>query len=308
MAANHAYARLVPDSAPRRIVSRLALEIFEAGEAVQREWSYRSFQSDPFFRLYYAVKGTVTLQFAHGDSVLQPNHLYLLPANVPFRYVPREQFHHYWLHFCSPMLEQLPDFRQLRAVPCADLPNARGLMKQFVKLAGEHADNFETIMRLDIILRQLLTPFLAKASQPNDTGVLERLDLFSRVLDHIYQHLDKPLEIPELAALVKMTRGAFSAAFRQAFGLPPKHYVIQCRMDRAKILLVRTDAPIKKIASQVGYENEFFFYRIFKKYTGATPDEYRRQNNLCLFNGNLKRGNEAQFGMPKGRIIRYDSF
>jgi AraC-like DNA-binding protein len=283
-----AYARFIPDSPPRRIISRLSLEIFEAGEAVQQEWSYRSFQSDPFFRLYYAVKGRVELQFANDNFLLQPNYLYLLPANIPFRYVPRDPFHHYWLHFCSPMLEQLPFFRQLLMVPCIDHPKASGLIKQFVKLAGEQADKFETIMHLDIILRQLLTPFMSQVSEPNDTGVLEQLDLFSRVLNHIYQHIDKPLEIPELAALVKMTRGAFSAGFRQAFGLSPKHYVIQCRIDRAKILLVRTDAPIKKIASQVGYENEFFFYRIFKKYTGTTPNEYRRLNNLCLFHSNLK--------------------
>jgi AraC family transcriptional regulator len=107
------------------------------------------------------------------------------------------------------------------------------------------------------------------------------------VLNHIHQHLDKSLQIPELAAMVKMTRGTFSRGFREAFGLPPKQYVVQARMDRAKVLLVRTQDPIKNIASQVGYENEFFFYRIFKKYTGITPDEYRRLNNLCLFKGNL---------------------
>jgi AraC-like DNA-binding protein len=288
MTTPQAYARFVPDSLPRRIVGRLTLEIFETGEAFQREWSYRSFQSDPFFRLYYAVKGSVMLQFAQGNFLLQPNHLYLLPANVPFRYVPREFFHHYWLHFCSPMLEQLPDFRQLRMVRCVDFLKAGSLMKQFVKLAGEQADKFETVMRLDIILRQLLTPFLTQLSKQKDTEVLERLDLFSKVLDYIHQHLDKPLEIPELAALVKMTRGAFSAGFRQAFGVSPKRYVVQCRVDRAKILLVRTDLPIKKIALLVGYENEFFFYRIFKKYAGTTPDEYRRLNNLCLFNTNKK--------------------
>jgi AraC-like DNA-binding protein len=283
-----AYAHFVPDSSARRIVSRMALETFETGEAAQREWSYRSFQSDPFFRLYFAVKGTLALQFANGNFLLQPDHLYLLPANVPFRYVPRQRFHHYWLHFCSPILEQLPYFRQLLSVSCNDFHKAGHLMKQFVTFAGEHADNFETVMKLDIILRQLLMPFLSKMSEPNDAQKLEQLDRFSKILNHIAQHLDRPLEIPKLAALVKMTRGAFSARFHHAFGLPPKQYVIQCRIDRAKILLVRTDSPIKAIAAQVGYDNEFFFYRIFKKYAGTTPDEYRRLNNLCLLDSNMK--------------------
>lgn len=300
MADMFAYAHTLPDSPGRRMINRLTLEIFESGEAAQREWAYRTFQSDPFFRLYYAIRGSVTLKFAHSQCVLRPHHLYLLPANVPFRYVPRERFHHLWLHFCSPLLEQLPAFRQVLTVSCRDFPRAGALMRQFVRRTGEHGDRIDTLMTLNILLRQLLTPFLSQLSQPHDAERLHQLDRFSSVLDYIAQHLNSPLEIPHLAALLRMSRGTFSAGFRQAFGVPPKQYIVQCRIDRAKILLVRTDSPVAAIAAHVGYDNEFFFYRIFKKYTATTPDEYRRLNNLCLFNSQTP----ARQATPNNTAIR----
>lgn len=284
MIAPYAYSELVPDSPQRRLVSRLDLEIFETGEACVQKWTYRNFQSDPFFRLYYAEEGKVELQFAHGDFPLEGGHLYLLPANVPFRYVPRTKFHHYWLHFCSPLLEKLPYFRQLLTISADAIPDLRNVMIQFIALAGKQSNRIETLMQMDIIARRLLTPFIAQLPEQDNADFLERLDMFSRVLDYIDEHLGQPLNIPELATLVGMRRGEFSAAFRRAFGVPPKQYIVQHRIDRAKILLVRTGISIKEVAEQTGYNNEFFFYRIFKRYTGITPDNYRQTNNICLHN------------------------
>ena len=70
----------------------------------------------------------------------------------------------------------------------------------------------------------------------------------------------------------------FSAQFRRAMGVPPKQYLSIRRISKAKMLLLRTQDPIKEIALRTGFENEFFFFRIFKKYTGLTPTQYRAKN------------------------------
>lgn len=70
----------------------------------------------------------------------------------------------------------------------------------------------------------------------------------------------------------------FSAQFRRTMGVPPKQYLSIRRISKAKMLLLRTQDPIKEIALRTGFENEFFFFRIFKKYTGLTPTQYRAKN------------------------------
>lgn len=269
-------AKFVPDSPARRMASRLDLELLEMGVAEVREWNYRGFVADPFFRLYFVENGRTELLFADNAFQLEPGNLYLLPANVPFRYVPKEFLRHRWLHFCSSTLERTPYFQRPRGVPADD---AKARMVELYAWA-DSPENLESVMRMDIIVRQLLVPLLAAA--PEDGGQFERLDAFSQVIDHIDRHLDQELSIPELAALVRMGRNEFSAAFRHAFGTPPKQYLTQRRVGRAKVLLLRTKLRVKEVAAAVGYDNEFFFYRIFKKYAEVTPDEYRRGRNPCL--------------------------
>jgi YesN/AraC family two-component response regulator len=52
-------------------------------------------------------------------------------------------------------------------------------------------------------------------------------------------------------------------------------YIQAVRVDKAKKLLITTERNVKEIASEVGYENDGFFSRLFKKITGSTPAKWR---------------------------------
>jgi len=106
------------------------------------------------------------------------------------------------------------------------------------------------------------------------------LERFQVALDFAAQHLAEPLSTPRLAALCNLNRNEFSRAFRHAFGIPPKQYLTRLRMERAKELLLTTDETIKEIARHCGYDNEYFFYRIFKKHVKLTPSIYRSTIDL----------------------------
>ena len=81
--------------------------------------------------------------------------------------------------------------------------------------------------------------------------------------------------VEELERFLTLPRSKFSAEFHQAFGLPPKQYITLRRIGRAKYLLIRTQLSIKEIALESGFANEFFFSKVFKKYTNHAPSEYR---------------------------------
>ena len=102
---------------------------------------------------------------------------------------------------------------------------------------------------------------------------------FAEVLEYIDRNLASEINIAELGSLTQLSRADFSSLFRRSFGVPPKQYISLRRISRAKYLLWRTKLSVKEIAEQCGYENKYFFYRIFKKYTGVTPSQYRRIGN-----------------------------
>lgn len=58
-----------------------------------------------------------------------------------------------------------------------------------------------------------------------------------------------------------------------------KQLVQEVRLDKAMWFLKSTDIPVEQIIMEVGYENETYFYRIFKLRFGASPKEYRKKKN-----------------------------
>lgn len=79
-----------------------------------------------------------------------------------------------------------------------------------------------------------------------------------------------------LAAAASMSRSAFAERFRSLMGEPPGAYVARVRLDRARRLLVSTDATLADIAARVGYGSEQSLSRAFKTRFGVAPSVLRR--------------------------------
>ena len=60
-------------------------------------------------------------------------------------------------------------------------------------------------------------------------------------------------------------------------GVSPQEYLMQCKLEQARKLLLETDAPVQDIARRVGYDNPLTFSKIFKGSFGVSPKTYRRQ-------------------------------
>lgn len=73
-----------------------------------------------------------------------------------------------------------------------------------------------------------------------------------------------------------LSGGYLSRLFKETFGVRFVEYVTDVRTERAKQLLAETDDAIQDIAAAVGYTNSLTFIRVFKKQTGITPGQYRK--------------------------------
>ena len=96
-----------------------------------------------------------------------------------------------------------------------------------------------------------------------------------RTTEYIEAHLEEALSLPEIAAVVQMSPDHFGRLFRHATGQTPYQYVIMCRIERAKHLLVETALPIIDISHQVGFRDQSYFTAVFRKHTAMTPKTYR---------------------------------
>ncbi len=105
-------------------------------------------------------------------------------------------------------------------------------------------------------------------------GGLPRYKL-QQVIEYIQAHLDQDLGLTELAMLVQMSPHYFSHLFKQSTGSTPHQYVISCRVERAKELLLKGGIAIADIAKQVGFANQSHLNLHFKRRFGVTPAQIR---------------------------------
>jgi AraC-like DNA-binding protein len=99
----------------------------------------------------------------------------------------------------------------------------------------------------------------------------------SRALDHVRDHLDRPLRVPDLAALANLSIYQFDGRVRSLFGVSAGQYVTRARIERACALLRQTGDAIGQVAQACGYGDQAAFTRQFRKSVGLTPMAYRRQ-------------------------------
>ena len=92
-------------------------------------------------------------------------------------------------------------------------------------------------------------------------------------IDYIHAYLDRDLSLVKIAESVNISPSHFASLFKKATGLSLHQYVIQQRVERAKLLLTTTDLAIARIAFQVGFSSQSHLTRHCKRLTGMTPKQ-----------------------------------
>lgn len=111
-----------------------------------------------------------------------------------------------------------------------------------------------------------------------------------RVIEFVDGHLGADMSIQHLAGILSMSTGHFAHAFRHTVGLPPHHYVLVRRIERAKALLRNSDLSITQIAQEIGCATPSSFSFLFRRVVGVTPSAYRGResgNSRLVFTGHL---------------------
>jgi AraC family transcriptional regulator len=98
-----------------------------------------------------------------------------------------------------------------------------------------------------------------------------------RAIDYINDNLRSGLTIKKIAQKLSMSPGYFAHTFSQTTGLAPHQYIVECRIERAKLLLRETELPIAEVAEHVGFSTQSHFATAFHRLTGLPPGQYRRQ-------------------------------
>lgn len=128
----------------------------------------------------------------------------------------------------------------------------------------------EVIAWLDA-LRQDLSDFLLRESEKGGAKIV------GMAQDWIAAHYREAASLQEAARAVSLNPSYFSTLLKKFTGKSYTELLMEYRIERAKELLLLTDAKVYRVGQMVGYEDKFYFSRIFKRVTGMTPVEFKNQ-------------------------------
>lgn len=108
-----------------------------------------------------------------------------------------------------------------------------------------------------------------------DSPKLGAILKIEETIAYMLLHLNEPLRVATLAARAELSKSHFTALFKRYVGSTPIDYFIRLRLRQACRLLESTGMSVKTVAYTLGYDDPFYFSRIFKAFVRISPSEYR---------------------------------
>lgn len=265
------------------------------------DWNWQNVSS-PFARIYYVTEGNAQIIIEQANSsqktiiTLKPNHLYMIPAYTVHSYQCDSVFSHYYLHvyegfkketdifeyynfpyevnaesgeldLFTSLLNEYPDF----SLPASD-PKSYDNTTVFTDYVRRYNDlDLFQKMKIRGLILIVFSHFLKFASKK----VWISDDRLLKVLDYIHSHIYDEINLDTLSDKACVTKPYLIRIFKKNFSISPLQYINNKKIEKAQLILITEDLPVKEVAYKLGFNDHSYFIRLFKKLTGRTPLEYR---------------------------------
>lgn len=275
------------------------LSLIHLGYSKDNEkWNYGPLCSS-FSRLYLVTRGAAKVVMNGVKHQLSPGHIYLIPELATHWDISNGCFEHYYIHFMDPTHQLMSLYHQydlpfeMKTTPMIE-SIVRHISEEYREYAlkeslpdtYDHLSSIMTMynhfeknsigkkMKINSMLQYLLSIFFCNARR-REAITDSRI---ASIVWHIEQHSNESIRLERLAEEVCICKESLIRLFRKQTGMTPIQYVMKYRVMRAETLLLQNNQTIKEVAMQVGYKDQNYFCRCFRKIVGMSPQEFIRQN------------------------------
>lgn len=233
------------------------------------------------YLLILCIKGEGFARVGEKNLILKEGDLVILPPNVSHTYGSSSKkpwdilFIHFKGDYCNYYFKDF-DCTNTISLTLDNKVKLRSLIFDLISLLEKgciESNLAYSSQCLSYILSLLLL------NNSSSTSYLDSsIKYIDMAVDYMKQNINDTLTLDDIANNIGLSRSHTSLIFKQKTNRSPIDFFIQLKIQHSCGILKYSTLSIKEIASSLGYEDQYYFSRVFKKVIGMSPAQYRKEN------------------------------
>lgn len=225
--------------------------------------------------LIFPLSGKARFTIDGTNYVLEQGQILHSGPNLPLtvEVISEEPFEYAVIHIQLALAEseQFPLFSKHTAFHVGEAIKLTGMVQQLI--VNFSVPGGLSFLQSKILFLQIIEEMLISSKKMFYQMKVENI---ANIVDYIQTHFTEPISIVDVAHYFQLDRRKLTYLFEKEMGMSPNYYLTELRMQKAKFLLHTSNLSIAQIAEKVGYLDNFYFSRIFKKQYGFSPSDFRK--------------------------------
>lgn len=240
------------------------------------------------YQIIYIASGVGHFHFdsAENETIVPAGNLVLYrPKELQkYEYYGEDKTEVYWIHFTGSDVKNILRKYGLkdkeRIFHVGSSMEYERIFKRIIIELQRCQDNYEEMLTL--LLTHLLIVFDRELSREHII-TNEYMDReMDNAVSYFNENYNKDISIEQYAESRGMSVSWFIRNFKKFTGTAPMQFIVSLRINNAQILLEQTNYTINEIAKIVGYDDQLYFSRLFRKQKGFSPSQYRKMGKNLI--------------------------
>lgn len=236
--------------------------------------------------MHYVLSGEGIIIANDKTYKVGPNQLFLFPPhiNVKYKQEKNNPWSYIWIEFNGSTMKQILSNIQYSNEQFIFNDNADRTLEKIFKTViyeDKELNDDEESMSLISNLFRIFTFLFKYYSKSNSAKLTREEQLVKSIIDYINANYSNPdLTMSDISKKFFLSQSYMNRIFKKETDITPIQYLDELKMKKAIELLNHKAFTIEQISDSIGYKNQFYFTRRFKKYYGMPPSKYKQKNSV----------------------------
>lgn len=222
------------------------------------------------YSLVYVINGELDFWVDDYEIRVKQGH-FIIISPIKSEFGSKGDFlNYYWLNFTGSHGRQIVEQMGFQTEKAYEIGMCDDVRELYEAICSEFILN-DSLFRIASAakLMELMTLLARKAFNSRKECL--------HTIEYIHRHYNENISVAALAEKENMSISNYRALFKRAMKMSPQEYILMQRINAACFYLKQSEYSVSEISSVIGYEDQFYFSRIFKKKTGISPYGYRKK-------------------------------